>query len=568
MKLKTKYLLKFSINFIIFFFLLNTKSVFSQKENVPLDNDVYVFLKEMKVKKIIPSINDDNPNLSREEVRKYLEIIDSQKLSLSSTENKFLEKYKMEFYNELINEQTTTTLFGGKNNIGNKLSDFFSHKKKYIYYYEKDGTNVFFEGLGNGIYGHRLKPGTNNTEIGDIGFRIRGTVAEKIGYSFTVQKGMIKGNLKLGEIVYPALLSNYKYVEQSGDMPSYDYAFGYLKYSTSPKNKMNISVQIGREPITIGYGYNEKLVLSYHHTNIDFLKFNFQYGIVNFYSMSGSTVGEYHLDRSLNYTKYITTNRLKLYFKNLFEIGIGESIIYSDRGYDLAYLNPMLFYKFAEMSLQDRDNGTLWLDFQTDLLNNFEIQGTFFLDENILFELNDLTRYSNKTAYQLGFFWYSPLSINDLSLIFEFTRIRPYVYSHTNYKNSYSSFGQILGHSIGPNAEQIYLKLAYNLSEWVRFNFEYKHIRSGENIVDENGNIIKNYGGDFSVPFRDGIDADHLRLFDGMRINNDEFSFGIRYEPIRDVIFNIEYNYRIKNNITKSIKDDISFLSLDLILNF
>jgi hypothetical protein len=72
-------------------------------ENVPLDNEVYIFLKEMKVKKIIPSINDDNPNLSRAEVRKYLEIIDSQKINLSSTERKFLEKYKIEFYNEIIN---------------------------------------------------------------------------------------------------------------------------------------------------------------------------------------------------------------------------------------------------------------------------------------------------------------------------------------------------------------------------------------------------------------------------------------------------------------------------------
>ena len=108
------------------------------------------------------------------------------------------------------------------------------------------------------------------------------------------------------------------------------------------------------------------------------------------------------------------------------------------------------------MDLQDRDNGTVYLDLQTNFIKNLELQGTFFLDENILSHLQDLSLYSNKTAYQVGAFWYSPFNVNDLSLVLEYTKIRPYVYSHTNPKDSYTSFGQNLGHRIGPNSDELY----------------------------------------------------------------------------------------------------------------
>ena len=137
---------------------------------------------------------------------------------------------------------------------------------------------------------------------------------------------------------------------------------------------------------------------------MDFLKLTFKYGIINFSSVFGSTVGEYSPNRDERYTKYFTANRLKLSFDKLFDVGIGETVI-SSRGIELGYLNPLIFYKFAEMSLQDRDNGTIFADIQTHFIKNLELQGTFFMDENILSNLSDLSKASNKTAYQLGLFW-------------------------------------------------------------------------------------------------------------------------------------------------------------------
>ncbi len=138
-------------------------------------------------------------------------------------------------------------------------------------------------------------------------------------------------------------------------------------------------------------------------------------------------------------------------------VGIGESIVYSGRGLELAYLTPVGFYKFIEHSIQDRDNANLYFDFQSGFIKNLEFQATFLLDENILSNLQDLDKYTNKTAYQLGVFWYQPFSINDLSLILEYTKIRPFVYTHFDSMNVYTAFGKNLGHRIGPNADELYL---------------------------------------------------------------------------------------------------------------
>jgi len=59
-------------SFVLFLIFLFSISIKAQQENVPLDHDVYTFLKEMKVKGILDQIHDDSPNMSRFEVKNIL----------------------------------------------------------------------------------------------------------------------------------------------------------------------------------------------------------------------------------------------------------------------------------------------------------------------------------------------------------------------------------------------------------------------------------------------------------------------------------------------------------------
>ncbi|MBL8006299.1 MAG: hypothetical protein JNJ56_02115 [Ignavibacteria bacterium] len=524
--------------------------IFAQVENVPLNDPVYGYLKEMEVKRIITGYNDDDPNLSRFEVAGFLDTIQNKISQLSHTERKLLNKYRIEFVPEVMDKKNTASMFKSNMNVSSGFKYLFSQKQKYLFSYEKNKNNVFVEPLGNLYYVTQITPEVNkNAEIFDVGFRFRGTVFRHLGYNFSVAKGGADGDSILIESAFPQIKSTFKYVEDIENITNYEFVTGYLKYYTEPDEGMGLSVQLGREQLKYGVGYSERLALSGDSPDMNFLKFKFDYGILHFSSIFASTVGEYSDNRDLRYTKYFTANRLKLSFENLFEAGIGETVI-SSRGIELGYVNPLIFYKFLEMSLQDRDNGTLFFDLQTHFLKDFELQGTFFLDENILSNLSDMSKATNKSAYQVGFFYYEPLGLRDFSLQFEYTKIRPFVYSHYDQENTYTSFGTILGHSMGPNADQIFTKLNYNLNDRVSMSLEYQKIRKGKNEYNEKGELVKNVGGDVYIPYRDGTDDSQAYFLDGIRINYNYLRFNISLEPVKNYLFDVNYLYNTEDNLS------------------
>jgi hypothetical protein len=540
----------------------------AQIENVPLTDPVYVFLKEMRVKRIITDYNDDDPNMSRFQVADQLRLMFRKRTQLSRTENKILDKYMVEFLPEELNSRTTTSLFGGNSGASDGLKGLITDKQKYLFAYQKDDNNVFINVIGNLYYVNGIKPTTkSNAFLFDGGLDIRGSLFKELGYNFSAVKGGASGDSVLIESAFPPIKANFKYVENIENIVNYDFTNGYLKYFTNPTEGMDLSFQIGREQLKYGLGYSKRLSLSGDAPNMNFLKLNFKYGIINYSSIFGSTVGEYSPDRDLRYTKYFTANRLKLAFEDLFDVGIGEAII-SSRGIELGYLNPVIFYKFLEMSLQDRDNGTLFFDMQTHFVKNLELQGTFFLDEDILGNLSDFSKQTNKTAYQLGFYWYEPAGIQNLSLIFEYTKIRPYVYTHFDPKNTYTGFGVILGHPIGPNADQIFTRLQYNLSDRISFNLELQKIRKGENVYNSKGELVRNVGGSVYDSFVGDRDDDQAYFLDGVRVNDYNVRFNFIYEPLLNYTFDINYVYNISKNVTFGNNTDQSYAYVRFILGY
>lgn len=532
---------------------------YAQVENVPLNHQIYDYLKEMKVKHVIGSTHDDSPNLSRLEVQNFLIEIRKEIKILSATEKNLLIKYEAEFFEDEITEDKHWQMLNYKDGFWDNLGKFDKDKIKYLYAYKDENVKAYFEGTAHFIFGQQYKPQKTNSELYDIGFRFRGTLLEKFGFYFSLEKGGISGSKNFASIVEPRLNTNFKFIEDMENVANYDYVNGYVNYYSQPVKNMHVSLQFGREQLKFGYGYGSKFVISGDNPNMDFLKFNFRYGFVDYTTIHASTVGEFNFDRSQNFTKYIALNKFGFLVNDKLRLGIGNSIVYSGRGLDFAYLNPFTFYKFVEMSIQDRDNGTVFFDIQSNHIKNLELQASFFMDENFLNKLGEMSRFSNKTAYQLGAFWYEPFSIPDVSLIFEYTKIRPYTYSHISGNDSYTSFGTNLGHRIGPNSDEILTKLSYNLCENIRFNAEYSFVRSGENILSPEGIIIKNVGGDVFEPHIELRDSEEAVFLDGIRINSNILLLNLRIEPIRDLSFDIYYKYIFEENITHNFKNDLNY---------
>ena len=539
----------------------------AQEDNLPNEHRVYSFLKEMRVKNVLEYYRDDFQVLSRSQILSHLNEIEKKKDYLSNTEIKLLNKFKEELSDDLSPQKSSQFLFPQKNYL-NSLSNVFSDKKKYLLAFKDEQNSIFFEGIGHLYHGHLFNPKpTTNSNLFDGGFRVRGTVIENIGYNLTVIKGGVSGNSFLAEKLEPRLLSNFKWVENIENIGNYGFNYGYIRYNTKPYDKMNISFQIGREDLELGYGYNDQLIISGNNPTLDFINFNFDYGIFHLTSIHASTVGEFLPKREDRYTKYLALHKIKLAFEK-FEFGIGEAMVYSGRGIELGYLSPIAFYKFIEMEIQDRDNGNFFFDFKTNAIKNLEIQGTFFLDENILSNLQDFDRYTNKTAYQIGAFWYRPFGIDDLSFICEYTKIRPYVYTHINPKNTYTSFGQNLGHRIGPNADELFFRINYNLNEKFRLSGDFAFIRKGKNIFDSNGNLVKNVGGDVFLSHPDFMPNKTALFLDGDRWNYTFYSFGFLYEPFNEIIFEVNFNFEVAKQLSTKFEENYSFGKFKIKLAF
>jgi hypothetical protein len=555
--------------FTLLFAAMSIQPADAQVENVSLDDPVYSFLKRLSVRKIISSIHDYDPNLSKQQITDYLLEAKSKSSRLSETDRVLIEKYLVKFDVSMMNKSNTTALFDSHGRLD--VKDIFSNKEKYFYILNSNGNTLFFDYLTSGLMSTEFKPNSKATSIlYDFGGRFQGTFFGHLGYNFFLRKGVLGGNdSMLAVLNEPRLLYNFKFLENNPDDSerSFDFIDGYVRYETKPQDNMSVSVQLGREKLLYGYSYTDPLALGGAHPNMDFIKMKFDYGIAHFSSITASTVGPYSQTRDSNYTKFIAFNSLRFSIPNLFDIGIGESVVYS-RGIDIGYLTPFIFYKFVEHSLQDRDNGTLFFDIQTHFIKDLQFQGTFFMDESLFGGLTEFNKQTNKVAFQLGSMWTEPVGVKDVSLTLQYTYIRPYVYTHFNPKNTYTSFGQVLGNPIGPNADQIYSRLTYDFSDWLSVSFVYERIRKGENVYDASGSLVKNVGGDANQTFREGLDSDVANFLDGNRVNTDVAQVSLKIEPFRNFIFDINYIYRKENHLDQNFIDDVNFGSIKLSIDY
>lgn len=553
---------------------LSALNLYAQVETVPLEADfhaqnIYEFLKEMRVKKMLRDYRDDILTLSRAEIIRHLKTIESRWSDLSETEKKLTKRFQRTLENPEQHSDDYTYFFGTTDTSPNHFREAFGDKEKTLFY-ARDGENrLFVELFGELDFTEdRFR---NNAFIAQGGFRFRGTLFEYFGYSLSFVKGATLGNRQTLLLTRPDFLYNFKYLENIDGTPSVDFTDGFLRYQYEPKEDVMIYAQLGREKLRYGLGYSESLILSGNHQDLDAIRFGINYKRISFTSIHASTSGNFldslgrMVPRNERYTKYFSAQRLRVLVPDWFAIGIGVVTVYHGR-FDLAYLNPFQFYKFAEHSLQDRDNAAMFFDIQTHFLKNIEFQASFFLDENL--DFSNMNSERNKYAFQVGVFWYEFLTLKNLSFVAEYTRVRPYTYTHFDTRNSYSAWGIGLGHPIGANADEVYLKLAYNPTDWIRPSFEFRKRRRGNNIIDENGILIRNVGGELLRPY-EVFQVDLIAPFlDGERVDEDLLIVNLRVEPIRNLSFEARYGYQLQTFVTRGGSQSQSFFTLRFLVEY
>ena len=258
---------------------------------------------------------------------------------------------------------------------------------------------------------------------------------------------------------------------------AYQYFSGYVSYSP---NKI-FNIQLGQDKQFWGDGYRS-LFLSDVSAPYPYLKITtniWHLTYVNLYTIMKDATNPSGLKRDW-LTKYATFHYLGWNATKRINIGLFESIVWqgSDstrhRGYDVNYLNPVMFFRPTEYSLGSSDNAFVGLSFKLKLFKKQQLYGQIMLDEFVLKEVRSGKGWwGNKQAVQGGFKSFDIFRINRLNFQTELNYIRPYTYSHGSTQQNYGNMNQPIADPLGANCIESITFLNYR---YHRFFIEAKYI--------------------------------------------------------------------------------------------
>ena len=248
---------------------------------------------------------------------------------------------------------------------------------------------------------------------------------------------------------------------------SYDYpvATGHISYS--PSKAFNI--QLGHGKNFVGDGYRS-LLLSDNASPHPFFKINttfWKLKYTNTWMSLRDVRPEVTVDGSFR-TKYMANHYLSYNITKRLNIGLFESVLWqndNDRGFDLNYINPIIFYRAIEFSTGSRGgNALIGLSTKFKFTDRINAYGQLIIDE---FSSGDVFggngSYKNKTGYQLGLKYYDAFGLSNLYLQAEYNRVRPYTYSHNSVVLNYGHNNQSMAHTLGANFSEFVAIARYDL---------------------------------------------------------------------------------------------------------
>ena len=297
---------------------------------------------------------------------------------------------------------------------------------------------------------------------------VRGQINKVLGfYSFISENQEVPLDLqrKYAE-KYRAYPGIHHFKSFKTDGIDYFNASGYFTLHVIPA----ISVMFGHSRNFIGFG-QRSLFLSDFATDYLFLKFNTKIWIFNYQNIFAQLVDKAGPVNTGPWPKkYMALHYLSINLTKKLNIGLVESITFHDnknsgRGFDLNYLNPVIFYRAVEHYVGDPDKVMVGLNIGYQPFRNIRTYGQLMINE---FRLNDLREgnghYGNKFGYQLGLKYIDVAGISNFDFGVEYNQVRPYSYTHytisgTYPVNSYTHYNQHLAHPLGANFKELLLNL-------------------------------------------------------------------------------------------------------------
>jgi hypothetical protein len=258
-----------------------------------------------------------------------------------------------------------------------------------------------------------------------------------------------------------------------------------------------------------GDGYRS-LLLSDNSSSNPFLKIETSFSSIKYVNLFQVLKDIYQVpnQQAANAIKYSASHYLSWNITKEFNLSIFETVVMqgkdslSNRGFDVNYLNPFVFYRPVEYASGSADNVLLGLSMSYKTRFNHQFYFQLILDEFLLAELkSDNKWWANKYGVQLGV-KANDFILKNLYVQAEYNFVRPFTYSHKHTAQNYGQMNQALAHPIGANFHELISIITYkkgkhqfsNKTTFASYGLDTSSINYGQNIFHSYSDREGEYG--------------------------------------------------------------------------
>ena len=485
--------------------------------NIPLGHWGYDFIERLETKGVVRNIRDGSRPLSRAEMAQAVAQAARNREGLSAVERAQLAKLRELFAEPSDLEDDGILKWALK---GGPL--WVWREKQWRMYVDYVGRwkGTFHRGARDRIYQQTS------------GLRIRGDFG-RLGF-YAEARDTQESGTRAYDTLEDIFEEGIGYAKVKRGVANYDETVAYLVWKLPW-----FEVTFGKDRLRWGPGWRGNVILSDTAPSFDMIKIKARYERFTFTSVTGFlrtdlTESSRTYDgtrKALPRKKQLAAHRLEISVSEKVDVGLSEMVVYGDRSWEPDYVNPIMFYWSAEHYLGDQDNAMMALDVEVRPIRNLKLYGVWLLDDLMKSRLGT-DWFGNKFAFSGGALWLDPFGLADTDARLEYVRIDPWVYTHTYRINSYQHYGWALGHWLGPNADDVFVRIGHQVTRDLSVSVFLEQERHGQNEAD------RDVGGDVNEGHQSG-DSEHKRFLDGILEKRTSFGIEAAYEPLRNLIVRV-----------------------------
>jgi hypothetical protein len=493
--------------------------------------------------------NTTAKSYKRSAIAAYVDSFDAVHIPLSKQDYFNLSYLQNDNFEFSQSETTKST-----HPLGNSI---YKHKAAFYDFTSKDLTLVV-NPIAYLQYGYdsRLK---ENVSLNNRGLEIRGSIKNVVSFYTQFSDEILTTNSWVRDYyrrdsVIPGAgflkTTDYKTF-------NYDMASGYVSFQASKY----IDFQFGHGRNFLGNGYRSFYVSDFSVDNL-FLRINTRIWKINYTNIFGQVL-DYTPANEDNLPKrhYYATTHASINFTPKFNLGLFQTIVfqrdsgYANGGYDLQYLNPIIFYKPIENGLNSPDKAILGTDFKYNFARHFSLYGQAVISEFVLREV--LARngwWANKQAYQLGLKYIDVFGINNLDVQLEYNQANPYMYTSFSRLDTYVNYHQDIAHPMGANFRELIGVIRYQPMNRLFLKGTVIYTRYG----NDTGNT--NWGGNIGLSYLTHPNDYGNYIGQGILTNLYMFDLTCSYMIRHNVFIDLQLTYR-KTGSALSLFDSQTLLT-------